>query len=119
MTEKAKPPALPSIVQVGPFRYTVECDEPSMNRAIVEEKQGLFGRADHKTLRIVIHPDMAADMLAETLLHELVHAVFASVGLDLRLSETEEDVVRSFAPLLLDTLRRNPQLVAYLTAEVV
>jgi hypothetical protein len=49
--------------------------------------------------------------VAVTLLHEVVHAIFKIAGLP---NEKEEDTVTRLSPLLLDTLRRNPDLVAYL-----
>ena len=49
------------------------------------------------------------------MLHETLHACFMVAGINNRMSDTlEEETINSLSPLLLDTLRRNPGLVAYL-----
>lgn len=50
-----------------------------------------------------------------TLLHEALHAVWSTTGLRQLDNDLEEQVVVGLAPLLLDTLKRNPDLVAFLT----
>lgn len=62
------------------------------------------------------HPTSPPAAVAETLLHEILHCVTESAGINAELGEAEEEkLVRRVAPLLLDVLRRNPDLVAYLT----
>jgi hypothetical protein len=65
----------------------------------------------HAKQTIVLDSRQATDYLAVTLLQEVVHAIFKIAGLP---NEKEEDTVTRLSPLLLDTLRRNPDLVAYL-----
>lgn len=65
--------------------------------------------------QILIRPGMAVDHEVVTVMHELLHAVTEMCGLDHRLGVSEEeDVVTTLAPALVDVLRRNPELVAYL-----
>lgn len=65
-------------------------------------------------------PNQGPDQLAATLLHEVLHAVWSTVGLShanlAEVEDREETVVAALEPLLLDVLRRNPKLVRYLTA---
>jgi hypothetical protein len=49
----------------------------------------------------------------DTLLHEILHVASNVVGQDLK-----ERQILALAPVLLDVLRRNPELVAYLTETV-
>lgn len=110
--------APPAEVQVGPHRYTLTVDADEMNRVQVAERRGLMGHTDHAHLKIVVSPDQAPDQAADTILHEVLHTITWSTNLDERLgAKREEDLVCRLTPLLLDVLRRNPDLVRYLTTE--
>ena len=109
-------PTPPATIQVGPFTYTVHVDKARMNQACRDDHTDLLGRCEHRTLDIDIDPDQAPGQMADTLLHELLHALTDVTGLANEWDEDrEEAVVRRLSPVLLDTLRRNPALVAYLT----
>ena len=62
-----------------------------------------------------IHYDEAAtvDVLRETVLHEVLHAVCEHSGLD---PDDHETIIRSISPLILHMLRENPKFVAWLVA---
>lgn len=108
---------LPTEIIVGPFVYTVSTDENEMLRTCREERTDLLGFSDHRLLRILIRPDQADGMARDTMLHEIVHVVASVSGLAEDWgSEREEQIVQRMTPLLLDVLRRNPKLVAHLTA---
>ncbi len=112
-------PELPAVVEVGPFRYTVTADELERLRIEHAEARQLSGRTDHDLLRIYVDTTAAAgaDTRRDTLLHEVLHCLAFTAGLSAEWgSEKEETVVRRLSPLLLDALRRNPALVAYLLA---
>lgn len=108
-------PKLPPRIQVGPHTYDVEFDEQRCRDL------ELRGRSDQNTLTFLLHPGLPESMVRETVLHELLHAVLSIQGVDvtdepLLTSENEERLVRCLAPLLLDTLRRNPRLATWLLA---
>ena len=66
--------------------------------------------------RITVDVDQHGDALAETLLHETLHALLVTANLHQELGpDTEERVAARLAPLLLHTLRDNLALVAWLT----
>lgn len=73
------------------------------------------GRVRLTRQRILIAERLAERQERDTLLHEVLHGLFGLVGLISDDSE-EERIVGTLTPLLLDTLRRNPQLVEYLVA---
>lgn len=108
----------PTSVQVGHVRYAVVLDGQ-----FLDDADTVHGLCSIKHQRIVLHPEQGADQLRESTLHELMHAIIRGNGLG-ELSEgdavldpaREERVIASVAPILLDMLRRNPRLVAYLTA---
>lgn len=107
-------PALPETVQVGPWQCTIVRDLPSIIAVSADLKQDIDGYSDSRTLTISIRPNLAPDMEAETLTHELLHMLTNVTGLSHDLDEDEEGFVTRLAPALLDLLRRNPKLVAYL-----
>lgn len=110
-----KPPAH---IQVGPIRYQVKTDKQAVDKECREQGSDAVGFCtEHKQL-ILLDPDQGPDSMAETLLHEVLHAVVVLVGLSNEWKESrEERVVRRLAPALLDLIRRNPKLVAYLQEE--
>jgi hypothetical protein len=57
-------------------------------------------------------------MAQETLLHECLHACWSLIGASEDVNDAvEERLTLRLAPVLLEMLRRNPALVAYLTDE--
>lgn len=107
---------LPTHIQVGPMRYTVAVDQVAINAE--GSSKHVYGVTLHKKLSIFLAEGMAADQEADTLLHEVLHACLNVTGQDLPYTDTQmEAVVYGLSPVLLDTLRRNPDLVAYLVGE--
>lgn len=96
---------MPSVIQIGPYRFAVELNETADS-----------GQFLHESQKILIGPENGPDARADTLLHEVLHGHFVLLGLREDISKKlEEKIVLALAPLLLDTLRKNPKLVAYLT----
>lgn len=107
---------MPERVQIGPFHWRVTTDAADVARMRHEANDGRYAQTDKSRLTITVDTDRPADQVADSLLHETLHAlVWVAGGWPKGL--TEEDAVRRYCSLLLDTLRRNPALVAYLTSE--
>lgn len=102
---------LPTSVKIGPHTYRVASGQPTDQ--VLEAKREA-GNADHALLRIRISSELPASVRAEVLLHEVLHCIWDQGPLRNRDDDLEEDIVAAFAPLLLDTLRRNPALTTYL-----
>ena len=100
---------LPTHVQVGPIRYSLAVDQA----AIDHTGSGKAGNTNHPLQTILLSSEQGPDQEADTVLHEVLHACLHQSDGELSV-EQEERLVLSLAPLLLDTLRRNPELVAYL-----
>jgi hypothetical protein len=98
----------PASIVVGPHVYRVV-----MVPAGVLADSGSAGTTNPQALTIAVCEEQARSQLADTLLHELAHALVASVGLD---EDVEERVCLALGPGLLGLLRGNPELVAYVTA---
>jgi hypothetical protein len=99
---------MPKVVQVGPYTYKVVL--------LAKEMSELYGETDSREQAIRLHPDQARDSMADTLLHEVLHAVWHCSGLHDG-KYNEEQVVRGLTTWLLLVLRDNPELVSYLCEE--
>jgi hypothetical protein len=111
MTESS----MPESVVIGPYRYTITVDHDAMERLRNrgESGGGNAGTVDYHQLQITIDGDMAASMIADTLLHEIVHCCYRVSGLRAG-KMREEEAIDHLTPVLLDTLRRNPAVARYL-----
>lgn len=110
----------PKRVQVGPYRVQILIDEHAHNAAQARAAASLYGHWDPERLEITVKPGLPQDQEADTVLHELFHAMTdataltASPGGPLAEEESSEPVVSALATATLDLLRRNPELVRYL-----
>lgn len=92
-------------VKVGPFRYRV--------RRTRRMDENLYGHCDHEKQEILLRAGLVHDQAADTLLHEVLHAVFF-VSHNGRPPKREEKLILRITPVLLAVLRDNPELIAYL-----
>lgn len=111
-------PKVPEWVQVGPYRYRITATTEAINalRATATDHRDdstRVGYSDHVKLVITLDPQLPLDLLAETMLHEMMHCCYTAAG---RSGETlaEEAVIDTLSPVLLDTLRRNPDVASFL-----
>ena len=101
---------LPDSIQIGPMRYTVE-----FNQRIVDAANA-YGRIEFKSQTISIDPDQSPDHLAITLLHEVLHGCWKQANAE-GFDGDQEKIITGLALTLLDTMRRNPELVGFLMAK--
>lgn len=81
-----------------------------------DEPLGVLGVSDLDAQVILIETDQGADGMAETLVHECLHAILGKAGFGLDMSpDVQEAVVKRTAPILLDFIRRNPAVYTYIT----
>ncbi|MDQ3541023.1 MAG: hypothetical protein M3440_10070 [Chloroflexota bacterium] len=97
--------SLPDRVIVGPYTYSVQAAYKETN----------WGHVDMTQQRITIDQDLQPERQRICLMHEVIHACNDIAGV--RDDDTEERMVTYGAPLIVQVLRDNPALVAYLTAE--
>ena len=108
----------PSRVKVGPHLYRLVVDADAIARVSAEAEQRKLGECEPRTCTITIDPDQHPSQLADTVIHECLHAAFDVIGAMEDVSdEIEERLVRRLAPVLLQILTDNPGLVAWLTEE--
>lgn len=110
-------PGLPSELDLVGFRYEVSTDGDELARTGQRERATLLGHCDRQKQRILLDTTGHPQIVAETLVHELLHALTQIAGLaDEWNDDHEEEVVNRLAPLLALTIARNPDLVAVLRA---
>lgn len=101
----------PTRVEVGAFIFDVVIGEGHTN--VSNDR----GTTDFHKLRITIDGDLNEQHQRKVLLHEVMHAAVFAARDNHSVKFTEEEWVGQSAPMLLLVLRRNPELVAYLTGD--
>lgn len=106
---------IPAKITLGPHNYEIRSDVDTARLLRDEDARG-DSRPDQLVIRIDV--DRPHTAVAETLLHEALHCVWHQTSLRVEHdNDAEEKAVTALAPLLLQMLRRNPELTAYLTGE--
>ena len=110
----------PEYVDIGPHRFSVSYAQADMDRIRVEHESSCVGRMLRDLTRIVIDPAMSVSQQRGTLIHELLHAIVSNHGGWFSTKAepmSEERAILLLEGGLLDLLRRNPRLIAWLTSE--
>lgn len=105
--------ALPKTVEIGPLTFRVIDDRSEHNQTIVDDMEKTWGLIRYATGKIILDPDQNDGHKRMCLLHEVMHGCW---HIGDRSHKNDEAAIRALAGPLLDVLRRNPDLVAYLTA---
>lgn len=100
--------APPHTVRIGAIRYTIEL----VDRAELGD-YGRVGECNVNTATIRVADNRPDAVLAETLIHEVLHALFHDIGLDWE-AEDEERMVERMSPRLAALIGDNPALFEYL-----
>jgi len=103
----------PTKVKVSPFTVTISLDR-TLSRVV--EASGSY-QADMSMA--VIDPGLELGQEQDTVLHELLHAIWRQTHLDTKYPDEDADskgelIIQTLAPRLLALIRDNPKLVAYL-----
>jgi hypothetical protein len=109
--------AMPESVIVGPVRYRItdqDQDWYAWEQDRGGQRRNLSGGAWHEQALILVNAGDHPQVQRVTLLHEIMHAVAAQAGYNGLGKFSEERWISAVSPLLLDTLTRNPAVVAYL-----
>lgn len=67
-------------------------------------EQDLLGESDTKSCSIRVRTDLEANVLEETIIHELLHHAWHATALPEMMEDEEEKVIRSLAPWLAEVL---------------
>lgn len=89
-------------LKIGGFEWTVEENEE------VAGTNDVFGLNFPKEQIIYLKPNLTKQLRSETLIHEVLHAIFWQTGLDTEFDdEQEEKIVSALAHGLYQVLRDN------------
>lgn len=105
---------LPDRVVIGPLVFSVTEDEIERLHADVADGDTTFGRIQYGKGRIILDAEQSAAHKRMALLHECLHGCWHLTDFE---HKDDEDPIRRITGLLLDMLRRNPDLIAYLLVE--
>lgn len=111
---------LPRSIVVGPFTYRVHHSKKEWKKF---EEQECAGQTCISSSNIYLNPQITGPVLKEVLLHETLHACWHLAGnVDDLIHKPNQEVreeaaVRVMSTPLLQVLRDNPLLVAYLLAD--
>lgn len=103
---------LPQTITIGPLIYTVKADEASHAREVWKSSKDSWGAINYGPGEIILDPEQSTQHRRAALLHEILHGCWHITDPQV---DYEEAAIRILTLPLLDTLRRNPDLVAYLT----
>lgn len=96
---------LPKKVRIGPYTFRVlVLDAAEMGDSV--------GEFCLQSQVIKIRAKMGDCCTIETLLHEILHGVFAICAFDEIDHEAEERIIKRVSPILCSVIRDNPDLVA-------
>jgi len=105
---------IPNHAYVGPYTYNIELNDS----VILDYEDDVCGLCDSVKQDIWLRTGLGETFERETLLHELLHAMFDMTGLSHELGvEKEENIIRRLSPVLLDFLMSNPHILPYLLGE--
>lgn len=105
----------PDSVAVGPHTYDIEWDHDVAQFSAA-------GATNNDTLKIMVDQKNALPIQQETLVHELLHAVWNQTSLRTRIPDADTDspgeaAIQDLAPLLYALLRDNPEVVQWLRSQ--
>ena len=99
---------LPEYIKVGPYDISVRVISSELAARLKED-----GDFDGETIHIA--DGQRGPQLADTILHELLHAIYATFGL--KDEDEEERIVSALATGLVGVLRDNREFARWLTDE--
>ncbi len=104
----------PKLIKVGPYVYTVFFDKKKIKKASYGQGKAVYGETDKNKLEIIVDPEPNIQIQREILWHEIKHAAYAWVEAAID-DPTEEQIICLTAPIELQIMRDNPELLEFLT----
>ncbi len=103
-------------VEIGPYTFKVKFVKRPEKRHGKKRIKGLklYGSTHPATQRIFISSRSNKRVQQDTLIHELLHAVWFASGLHAVHEPDEEQCISMLAPLMLQALRSNEELREFL-----
>ncbi len=109
---------LPPHVQVGPYNFKIEyVEKPGSFMKGEQKDQDLSGCVSFDNLTIYICINQAPMVMADTLLHEVNHVIWAVSGGWAYEDADEERIISMMTTTQLDTFLRNPKLMKFILGQ--
>lgn len=97
---------LPVVIKIGAVDYTIELQDN------LEDDD--YGYCDSHTQRIVLSKDQNKQSIGDTLLHEIMHAIWHESGLFSVKRPDEEQIVRTTSTWMCLVFRDNPEILPFI-----
>jgi hypothetical protein len=97
----------PKKLKIGAVDYTTHL--------LPEGTKDQYGACVYSHQRIYLSQDMPHQQASDTLLHEVIHAIWAEAGLDHIPDLNEETIVRTIATWLRMVMRDNPSFLPFIS----
>lgn len=110
--------ALPKEFKLGGYTYQVKEAEGGEIAKVVgmEEDSAPYGAINPDEQTIYVRRDMTPQMKSVTLAHEITHAIMFNNNIGrLEPDEKNEDLVDRMGMGIVEVIRRNPEIVSYIT----
>jgi hypothetical protein len=104
-----EPLRLPANVKIGAVRYGIHEFEPEM-----ADGAGAWGSFDPARAKILLDTRRPPAIIAETLVHELMHGLIHDAALDFE-DDDEEALVKRLSPRLAALISDNPLVVRWIS----
>lgn len=110
----------PGYVWIGPHKFTIHYDQQYSLDLTRTGGVDRFGETSMANMTIVVSNARAFTGMQETILHEILHALIWQAGIDVPENpdasghEREEKLVGQLSGVLLDCIKRNPQVFDWL-----
>lgn len=105
----------PHFIRVGSHKYSVVFSSEDLALIGLREKADLLGHTNHWNLTITIHNNLSHTIERESLLHEVIHAIWTVSGMDvIKDPISEEAMVRCVEHVFFQVLTNNPIFLRYL-----
>ena len=105
---------LPGSVQLGPYTFSITDSKLEHAKACLDNDGMVYGYIRYGKCQIILDPDQEEMHKRVSLMHELLHAIW---HLSDWTHKDDELPMRVMATGMVDTLRRNPNLVRYILGE--
>lgn len=108
----------PVSVQIGPYNFKIEyVEKPGSFMKGEQKDQELSGFVSFEELTIYICSGQKSTVLADTLLHEVNHVIWAVAGGWAYEDADEERIISMMTTTQLDTFLRNPNLMKFILGQ--
>lgn len=113
----------PDHVWIGPHKFSIQYGQQYFLDLVRAGASDRFGESNMASMTILVSDARAFTGMQETLIHEILHCLIWQAGIDVPENpeanghEREEKLVGQLSGILLDCLKRNPHVFAWLRME--